>query len=124
MKQFRVKNLRTDEVIVPRASLAADPFNRMRGLLGKASLSPGEGIILQPASSIHTLFMRFAIDVIYLDEKGAIKKVVPNLVPFRFSWARGSHTVIEVPSGATRVLDLIPGDRLDWEADPSSDGAA
>ena len=123
MKQFRVKNLRTDEVIVPRASLAADPFNRMRGLLGKASLSPDEGIILQPASSIHTLFMRFPIDVIYLDDKGAIKKVVADLAPFRFSWARGAHTVIEVPPGSTRLLDLLPGDRLIWQADPGSAAA-
>ena len=75
-------------------------------------MGPREALILRPASSIHTWFMRFALDIIYLDKESRIVKVVRNLVPFRFSSAGKTVTVIEMAGGATAKLGLEQGDEL------------
>ena len=54
-------------VVCPRCRIAKDPWTRMRGLLGRRQLDDGEGILLRPASSVHTWFMLFPIDVVFLD---------------------------------------------------------
>ena len=110
--QYALKNERTGETVAGKAVLASSPLTRMKGLLGRKTLPRDEAIILRPASSIHTHFMRFALDVIYLDSEGEILKIVPNLVPFRFSAARRAHTVIEMVAGALSDKDLRVGDRL------------
>ena len=109
---YVITNGRTGQVVAEKAVLASSPLMRMKGLLGRASMPPSEAIILRPASSIHTLFMRFALDVLYLDREDRIVKVVPNLVPYRFSAAKKAHTVLEMTSGATAGMDLQPGDQL------------
>ena len=109
---YEITNTRTGQVIAARALMASAPWTRMKGLLGKKSLPADEAIILKPASSIHTLFMRFALDIIYLDREERIVKLVPNLVPYRFSSAKGAHSTIEMASGATNGLDLQVGDQL------------
>jgi uncharacterized membrane protein (UPF0127 family) len=109
---YVITNARTGQMLVERAVLASSPWMRMRGLLGRASMPATEAIILRPASSIHTLFMRFALDVIYLDREDRVVKVVPNLVPYRFSAAKKAHTVLEMTSGATEGKDLQLGDHL------------
>jgi uncharacterized protein len=108
----RIVNSRTGQVLADSALMADSPLLRMKGLLGRASLTVGEAIILQPASSIHTHFMRFTIDVIYLNRELEVVKVVRALKPFRFSAARRSHTVIELAENATDAMDLRAGDRL------------
>ena len=110
--QYVLKNARTGQAIAENAILASSPLARMKGLLGKKTLPIKEAIILRPASSIHTHFMRFALDVIYLDRDDEIVKVVRNLVPWRFSAAKRAHTVIEMVAGAITDKDLRVGDRL------------
>ena len=110
--RYIIKNTRNGQVVAGDAVLAANPFSRMRGLLGRAGLPPGEAIILRPASSIHTAFMRFAIDVVFLDKQNGVLKVVADLRPFRLSAARGAGSVIEMAAGATAKLDLMQGDAL------------
>lgn len=87
-------------------------FQRMRGLLGKSSLPPGEGIWFPRTSSIHMWFMRFPIDVVYLDRELRVKKTVEALKPWRFSGARGSRSTLELAAGALATLDLRIGDLL------------
>ena len=110
--RHQITNSRTGQLISDNAVLASSPLSRMKGLLGRGSMPASEAIVLRPASSIHTLFMRFALDIIYLDHDGKIVKLVPNLVPFRFSAASGARAVIEMASGATSQLDLQVGDEL------------
>ena len=109
---YVITNARTGQLVAERAVLASNPWTRMKGLLGRASMPASEAIILRPAASIHTLFMRFALDIIYLDREDRVVKVVPNLVPYRFSAAKKAHTVLEMTSGATAGSDLQPGDQL------------
>jgi uncharacterized protein len=117
--QYRITNARTGEVVAEHADLAQSPLKRMKGLLGKKGLALDEAIILRPASSIHTVFMRFAIDVIYVDRDNKVVKVVRDLVPYRFSAAKGAKTVIEMMTGATNATDLQPGDQLVMTEQPS-----
>jgi uncharacterized membrane protein (UPF0127 family) len=117
---YRITNARTGEVVSDNATMASSPLRRMRGLLGRASLPGKEAIILRPGSSIHMLFMRFAIDVIYIDRNDRVVKVVRGLKPWRFSAARGAHSTIEMMTGATDGVSLEPGDQLRIEQDGAS----
>jgi hypothetical protein len=88
----------------------------MRGLLGRDELPRGEGIILRPAGSIHTFFMRFPIDVVFLDRDDRVVDVEPELVPWRTAKRSGAKTVIELPAGTTAEVGLQPGEQLSWTA--------
>ena len=112
---YEITNSRTGQVVAARAKMASAPLTRMKGLLGRRSMAPGEAIILRPAGSIHTLFMLFALDVVYLDSDDRVVKVVPDLVPWRFSAARKAHTTVEMAAGATAGMDLAPGDQLSFK---------
>ena len=100
------------ETFVPRLSRAMTPWQRMRGLLGRDGLEPDEGLLIERCSSIHMFFMRFPIDVAYLDADWRVVKKVARLAPWRLSgcW-RASHT-LELPAGALDVARLPLGSHL------------
>jgi uncharacterized membrane protein (UPF0127 family) len=98
------------------AQLADSIWTRGRGLLGRRGLAPQEGLLIRPCSSVHTWFMRFAIDVVYLDADGCVTKVVPDLKPWRFSWGRGANMVLELPSGEAARQGIVPGMVLEGAA--------
>src|SRR5919198_5466211 len=86
-------------VVCERCLLAETPLARMRGLLGRSGLPSGEGLLLRPAASIHTAFMRFAIDVVFLDRANQVLKVASSLEPWRTTACRGARAVLELPAG-------------------------
>lgn len=109
----RIDNLTKRTELATAARLASNPWSRMVGLLGNGGLADGEGLVLLPCSSIHTFFMRFAIDVLYLDKEATALKVVPSLKPFRFSGVlRHAHYTVELPVGTIERSNTSPGDRL------------
>ena len=71
----------------------------MRGLLGRRGLESGEGLLLRPAASVHTFFMRFAIDVVFLSRDGEVLKVADRVPPWRTAAAKGARAVVELPAG-------------------------
>lgn len=97
-------------VLSERCRLATSPVARMRGLLGRSSLEPGESMLFRPAGSIHMFFMRFAIDAVFCDRELRVVKVVRNLRPWRMAAARGAKVVVELSAGA--AADIEPGDEL------------
>jgi uncharacterized membrane protein (UPF0127 family) len=97
-------------VVSDRCHIADTPRTRMRGLLGRSGLEPGESMLFRPAGSIHMLFMRFAIDVVFCDDDLIVLKVVSGLRPWRIASERGAKVVIELAEGA--ASNLRPGDRL------------
>jgi uncharacterized protein len=99
-------------VVCERCLVAATALRRLRGLLGRRSLAPDEGLLLQPASSIHTLFMRFPIDVVFLDRELGVVKVVSDLGPWRLAFARGARSALELPSGQAARRKIAAGGRL------------
>jgi uncharacterized protein len=96
-------------VVCERCLLAETPFARLRGLLGRSGLSSGEGLLLRPAASVHTAFMRFTIDVVFLDRELRVLKVAPEVVPWRTAGCRGARAVLELPAGEASLRGLREG---------------
>lgn len=95
---------------------------RLLGLLALPRLQPGEALALQPCGSVHTCFMRYAIDVVYLDADDTVIKVVLALAPWRFSACRGARTTLELAAGEATRLQIHPGMHLAW-CNPHAPGA-
>jgi uncharacterized membrane protein (UPF0127 family) len=108
------------EIVCERVVLADSAPVRMKGLLGRKSLPSGEGILLRPAGSIHTAFMRFPIDAVFLDSEGTVVGITTDLKPWRAAAARGAKAVLELPAGEAERRGLRLGDRLE-EAAQSTD---
>jgi uncharacterized protein len=100
------------EVLCERCSIASTPLARMRGLLGRDSLPCDEGLLLRPASSIHTGFMRFPIDAVFLDRDGAVVAIERALAPWRTARRRGARAVLELAAGECDRRGLAVGDLL------------
>ena len=81
----------------------------MKGLLGRKSLPAGEGVLLRPAGSIQTMFMRFTIDAVFLDAADRVVKVATALRPWRTAACRGARSVLELPEGEASRRGLRPG---------------
>jgi uncharacterized protein len=114
----REVEVRTNEgrVVCAHCFVADGPLTRMRGLLGRSHLDDGEGLLLKPAGSVHTLFMRFPIDVVFLDRDGLVLRVVPALRPWRSAGARKARTVLELPAGTCARNGIEQGSRLSFGA--------
>jgi uncharacterized membrane protein (UPF0127 family) len=81
-------------------------------LLGRDSLAAGSALILAPCSSIHTFFMRFPIDVAFVDREGVILRIAADLRPWRIALALRAFAVIEMPGGTFAAADTRVGDAL------------
>lgn len=99
-------------------SLADTARSRAVGLLGRDRLGPGDGLVLAPCRLIHTFFMRFAIDVIFLDRAGQVTCVHQAVRPFRFAWGGwAARTTIELAAGSLSALDLPFGTEIRLEVE-------
>jgi len=96
-------------VVCERCLLAETPLARLRGLLGRSDLPAGEGLLLRPAGSIHTAFMRFPIDAVFLDRADRVLKVAHELPPWRMAGCRGARAVLELPAGEAAKQGLRAG---------------
>ena len=107
--------LRGDDgrVVAGQCLVAATALSRARGLLGRKSLNPGEGLFLKPALSIHTFFMRFPIDAVFVGRDGVVVGVVAGLRPWRAATRFRARAVLELAAGDAARLDLRVGDRFE-----------
>src|ERR671933_501976 len=108
-------SLRTGDgrVVCERCVVADGMFTRMRGLLGRKGLDAGEGLLLRPAPSIHTFFMRFPIDVVFLGRDGTVLKIRANVRPWRLAGCRGAHATLELAAGEAERRLIRRGERLE-----------
>jgi uncharacterized membrane protein (UPF0127 family) len=108
-----VTNVTRGAVLAGNAETARNPWTRFVGLMGRAGLPAGGGLVFPGEKGVHTHFMRFPIDVVFYDRELVVLDVVVGLRPWRFSpyrWrARG---LVELPAGAARASGTRPGDRL------------
>jgi len=105
--------LRTDGGVVCERCIVADRMlPRMKGLLGRRELPPGEGILIKPAPSIHTFFMRFTIDAVFLSRTGEVLKISSNVKPWRARSCRRAHSVLELAEGEAGRRGIARGQRL------------
>jgi uncharacterized membrane protein (UPF0127 family) len=115
MRQSKPKlivNLTRQTIVCHHAEIADRLTPRMRGLLGRRGLPAGVGLLLRPAPSIHTAFMRFTIDAVFLDSELTVIKLCPNLKPWRAAGASGARAVLELADGEIARLGLAVGHRL------------
>ena len=103
------------DVVCDACTVARNPLTRMRGLLGRKGLHEGEGLLLQPASSIHTFFMRFPIDAVFLDDDRRVLKVASGLRPWRAAAAKRARAVLELGAGEAARAGVAAGDVLRLE---------
>jgi uncharacterized membrane protein (UPF0127 family) len=100
-------------VLASHAGLAATFFQRFVGLMGKRELRHGEGLVLAPCQAVHTMFMSFPIDLLFLDEAGQVVLAMGEVAPYRRSPVkREAFYVIELPAGVIASSGTRVGDRL------------
>jgi uncharacterized protein len=93
-------------------TLADSPRARLKGLLGHAALERGEGMLLRPAPAIHTWFMRFPIDAVFVDRDMRVVGLAPRLRPWRWARRPGARGVLELPAGEADRRGIRIGERL------------
>jgi uncharacterized protein len=107
------------EPVCERVGLADTPLTRLKGLLGRAGLGSEQGLLIRPTSAIHTWFMRFPIDAVFLDRHFVVIGVKSDLRPWRFAGRRGAKAVLELAAGESRRRGIQLGERLEL-VDPVS----
>jgi hypothetical protein len=109
----KVLNATRGTVLATQLTKAHTGATRRKGLLGRESLLPGEGLWIAPCESVHTFFMRFPIDLVYLDRKLKVKKVRHSVGAWRFSACFSAFSVLELPAGTARTTRTVRGDTME-----------
>jgi hypothetical protein len=104
---------RTHEVVATRVELATTRQARRTGLLGRDRLDADAALVLAPCLAVHTAFMRFAIDIAFVDRAGRAVRLVRDLSPWRVAIAPRAYAAIELPAGALSLHEVNVGDRLE-----------
>ena len=94
----------------------SNALERARGLLGRSPLGEGQGFLIAPCAAVHTMGMRYVLDVAYLDRNWEIRKVIQYLKPWRLSACAGAAMTLELAAGRSLSLGLVVGERLAWQA--------
>jgi uncharacterized protein len=100
--------------VCERCEVAASLASRTRGLLGRKSLEPGTGLLITRTSSIHTFFMAFPIDAVFLARDLRVRSVVSHVRPFRMVMRPGARSVLELAAGEAARVGITKGRRLAW----------
>src|SRR5579859_3954074 len=107
-----VNRTRDDSIVCARTELADNLFKRLRGLLGRASLAQGEGMLFRGESSIHSAFMRFRFDAVFMDRELRVVGLAEQIPPWRVRAARGARNILELAAGEISRTGLAIGDQL------------
>jgi len=110
-------NATRDRVLADHARVARSMWTRGRGLLGTRSLPPGDGLLIEPCNSIHSFFMQYPFDAIFLDRRGTAVHLIRSMKPWRFSrLVLSAHSVLELPAGTIQATGTELGDHIRWGA--------
>ena len=110
---FRLRNRRTGEVLADRLLPALDSASRKTGLLKHTALGDGEAMIIAPSNAVHTWFMKFDLDLLFVGRDGRVVKTRAGVKPWRMSAALRAFAVIEMRAGTLAERDTRPGDVLE-----------
>src|SRR5690606_33201933 len=113
---FHLVNSRNAHVVAREILTAFDSASRRTGLLGRDGIEAHAALILAPCNAVHTCFMRFRIDVAFVDKAGVVLSIKRNLVPWRIAARLNAHAVIEMAAGALEAPLITVGDRLTLES--------
>ena len=125
MQELKILKAETGEEIASRCYLANRFFSRLKGLLGKEYMSDGEGLLISPCSSVHTMGMKICIDVVFLSSDFQVLRLIEGVRPGKVcQFKRGSSLVLDLPAGQVRRCGLKRGDFLiamDKQGDEAGD---
>ncbi len=99
--------------LATKIEVANGVYSRMKGLMFRNGLAGADGLLIHPCNSIHTFFMRFPIDVVFLGSEGKVVKVIRNMPPWRLSWIYFSARSVLEMAGGTLPADIHEGDELE-----------
>ena len=117
LKVFSVKNVDRGTTLATQAKLASSYTARFFGLMGRKRVDDGGGLLLTKTASIHSFFMRFRFDAVFIDRENKVVKIVPAMRQWWIAFGgRGAKDVIELPAGAAERSGTQPGDLLTFEA--------
>lgn len=117
---YVLRNERTGLSVATRLEIAADSAARRKGLLGRDGLDEGSALIIAPCNAVHTFFMRFTIDVAFVDREGRVVRGSRQLRPWTIGVGLGAWAAIETPAGTLLSTRTRPGDRLILERSPDA----
>ena len=109
-------------VVAEELEIADSPWGRFRGLMGRRELASGTAMLIRPSSSIHTFFMRFPIDAVFVDRADRVVGVASRVSPWRLAFGGRAHAVLELPAGAAAESGIEPGDMLSFTDDAPRGG--
>lgn len=121
---MRVVNRTRDTVLATCMEVADSASKRKKGLLGREGLAPGGGMWIVPCEAVHTFWMRFSLDLVYLDRKKRVRKLSRDVPPWRLSGCLLAHSVLELPPGTIRDTQTQPGDTLEFSVGVSASSAS
>ncbi len=116
-RSHRLVNRRNSAVVARVVRAAVDSRSRRRGLLGLDQMPDSQALIIAPCNGIHTWFMRFAIDVVFVSKSGEVMKRCDAVPPWKMAVAWRAFAVIELAAGALRASDTAKGDIVEIVAD-------
>ena len=105
-------NVRTGRTVARDVEAALTSETRRKGLLGRDGMPDASALVIAPCPAVHTIAMRFAIDIVFVDRDGTAVRVVRNLRPWRMAASPRAYAVIEMPAGALERFEIAAGDRL------------
>lgn len=115
MRRLRVQNLSRDTTLADRALIADTGKTRRTGLLKHDRLEHGEGLWITPCEGVHTMGMKFPIDVLFLDKRRKVVKIRAAMPRWRMAACLWAHSVLELPSGTAAATQTTCGDQLQFE---------
>jgi len=107
-----------NQPLMPHVMLANNLWTRFKGLLGHGGLTDEQGMLITPCNAVHTMWMRFSIDVVFLDKDGHITRIYRHLKPWRMAGCKQSTHVLELGAGMAEQYALKPGQQLTWQVPP------
>jgi hypothetical protein len=115
LPKLRIRNQTKNTEVADRADIADTSQKRRTGLLKHTGLEPGEGLWIAPCEAVHTVGMKFAIAVLFLDRKRRVLKVRHDMGRWRMAACLLAHSVLELPSGIAAATQTNAGDQLEFE---------
>lgn len=116
---MKVRNLDSQTLLAHRVEVARTFKTRFKGLLGRSELPTGDGLLIVPCRQVHTFFMNFVIDVVFLDSKNRVIGIHHELAPWRLSsYHPDAHSTLELPAGTLKNTGTEIGHQLACDPEP------